>query len=106
MPSHSPTGARKRRLRQIAHQLKPVVTVSESGLTDNVQRETDRALSDHELIKVRIDVDERDLRRALGAELAQRCAAETIQVIGKIWVYHRANPDADPRLSNLARAGG
>lgn len=105
MSQHAPTSALKRRLRQIAHHLKPIVTVADHGITDNLERETDRALKDHELIKVRIEVDDRDRRKSIGSDLGARCDAHTIQVVGKVWVYYRANPKADPKLSNLARVG-
>ena len=48
------TGIKIRQLRAIGHKLKPVVTISQAGLTDGVSFELDRALRDHELIKVKI----------------------------------------------------
>lgn len=104
-PGAPPNSRDKRRLRRIAHHLNPIVTVAESGLTDNVCKETDRALDDHELIKVRISVDDRVARKALGAELATRCNGSLIQVIGKTFVMYRPNPKANPKLSNLSRFG-
>ena len=44
----------KKRFRQIGHQLNPVVMLGGQGLTEGVMAEIDRALEDHELIKVRI----------------------------------------------------
>jgi RNA-binding protein len=99
------TAKDRRRLRRIAHHLAPVVIVAERGIADGVVREADRALTDHELIKVRIDIEDRDARRGAAAALALRCQAEIAQSIGKVWVLYRANPDANPRLSNLARHG-
>ena len=32
-----------------------------------------------------------------------RVIAGSVQIIGKVWVLYRSNPDADPKLSNLAR---
>jgi RNA-binding protein len=43
------------------------------------------------------------MRKELGDALAMRCEAEIVQVIGKVWVLYRPNPDAEPRLSNVAR---
>ena len=42
----------RKRLRQIGHALQPVVMIGSQGLTDNVVEETERALNDHELIKI------------------------------------------------------
>jgi len=99
------SGSEKRRLRATAHALSSIVIVAARGVTDGVVAETDRALRDHELIKVRIDVDDRDARRSAATTLAERAGAEVVQTIGKICVLYRANPDAVTRLSNLKRSG-
>lgn len=105
--SESTSPARhKRALRQIAHHLSPVVTIAAKGISDHLQNETQRALSDHELIKIRVSIDDRNARKALGTKLADTCQAEIVQVIGKIFVLYRANPEADSNLSNIARFGG
>ena len=44
----------KKSLRGIAHHLDPVVAVSERGLSEGITEETERALNDHELIKVKV----------------------------------------------------
>ncbi len=97
------TSRDKKRLRQIAHHLDAVVTVADQGISDGVTAETERALQDHELIKVRLSIGDRDARRAAGDDLASRTAAQVVQHIGKIMVLYRANPKADARLSNVAR---
>ena len=94
----------RRKYRRIAHHLKPVVLLGERGLTDAVVAETDRALTDHELIKVRTSGD-RQARSEQQQALAQRCQAEPIQAIGRTLVLFRKNPKANPRLSNLSRVG-
>ena len=97
------TAKEKRRLRQVAHHLQPVVTVAERGVTEGLIEETRRALSDHEIIKAKVNVADRQVRRELGEALSVQSGSEVVQVIGKVWVLYRANPDADPRLSNVAR---
>jgi RNA-binding protein len=97
------TSKDKRRLRQVAHHLQPVVTVAEKGVTDGLLDETRRALTDHEIIKAKVNVMDRETRRELGEMLAAQSGSEIVQVIGKVWVLYRANPNADPRLSNVAR---
>ncbi len=97
------TSKEKRQLRQIAHHLAPIVTVADRGVTDRVLDEARRALADHEIIKAKVDVGDRTERKALGDALAAGCQCEVVQVIGKVWVLYRANADADPRLSNIAR---
>jgi len=68
--------------------------------------ETERALSDHELIKVKVAAEDRADRQALGDELMAACRAELVQRIGKVLVLYRRNPEARPSLSNVQRAGG
>ena len=46
--------ADKKRFRAIGHQLKPVITIAEKGLSENIQLELERALNDHELIKLKL----------------------------------------------------
>ncbi len=97
--------AKKRKLRQIAHHLDPVVTVGDKGLSDTVLAEVNRALRDHELIKVKLAAGERDDRRALAEAVTEASAAELVYMIGKIAVLYKANSNADPRLSNISRHG-
>jgi len=84
--------SQKKNLRGQAHHLKPLVIVADKGLSDNVVAEIDRALNDHELIKVKLRGD-RDVRKAWAASIAELCKAELIQTIGQIACYYRRNPD-------------
>lgn len=93
----------KKAYKRIGHHLKPVVIVSEQGASEGVLAELDRALSDHELIKIRITVGDRDTKQALIDELCQASGAELVQVIGKMVILLRRNKKANPNLSNLAR---
>jgi len=95
----------RKHMKQIAHHLDPVVSVGDHGLSENLLAEAQRALTDHELIKVRIYSDDREARSALGNELAARCSAEVVQKIGKIFVLYKSNPEPNPALSNLSRYG-
>ena len=74
----------RKRLRQIGHALNPVVMLGGQGLTENVIEETNRALNDHELIKVKIGGEDREARVAAMNEIAQVTGAELVQTIGKI----------------------
>lgn len=90
-------------MRAIGHHLKPVVTVAGSGLSDNVMAELNRALNDHELIKVKIAVDDRDARQELAATMCKSTQAELVQSIGKIALILRKNTRPNPKTSNLLR---
>ncbi len=60
-----------------------------AGLTDGVVNELDRALTDHELVKVSARVGERDVRNAALATLAARTSAELVQRVGHVGVFYR-----------------
>ena len=91
------TGRPRRQLRARAHALDPVVHVGEAGLTDGVRDEIDRALEAHELIKVRIEVEEGAARRALATKLAAATDAGLAGTIGKIAMLYRAREEK-PRI--------
>ena len=95
--------AQKKAFRSIGHHLNPVVTVSENGVSEGVMAELDRALNDHELIKIKLAVGDREIRRQVIDELASDVRAEVIQVIGKMALLYRRNPKANPKLSNVKR---
>ncbi len=96
-------GTQKKELRSLGHSLNPVVSVAENGLSEGVVKEADRALTDHELIKIRFSLDDRDERRELMTTLASKLQAELVQTIGKIGLYYRAARKPNPKLSNLLR---
>lgn len=84
---------KRQALKAQAHQLDPVVLLGAQGLSDAVLREIDRALTAHELIKVRVRVDDRDERERITAAIADGLAAARVQVIGKLLVLYRPRPD-------------
>jgi RNA-binding protein len=92
-----------KQLRAIGHKLKPVVTIAGNGLTEGVIAELDRALNDHELIKIKLAVGSREARSAVAAEVCERSGAELVQSIGNVMVILRRTDKPDPRLSNLIR---
>ena len=80
-------------LRGKCHDLKPVVMLGQKGLTEAVLNELEIALDHHELVKIKLSVDDRDARKQLAEEICQRCQAEVVQSIGKTLTIYRGNPD-------------
>lgn len=93
----------KKHLRNIAHKLKPVVTIADKGLTENVVSELNRALNDHELIKVKISISNRQLKKATIEQTCSELTAQLVQSIGHIVVLYRKTDNPNPKLSNLLR---
>lgn len=83
----------KQELKGKAHKLRPIVIIGNQGFTDNVKKEIDRGLTDHELIKIRINGADRDTRHTLFSEICESVTAEPVQLIGNIGVIYRKNED-------------
>jgi RNA-binding protein len=84
----------RRHLRGLAHELKPVIRLGGSGLTEGVAKETARALHDHELIKVKAPGGgDREARDSLFADLAQRTGSALVHRIGNVAVLYRPRAD-------------
>lgn len=97
------TQEQKKQFKSIGHHLKPVLIVAENGLSEGVVAELERALNDHELIKVQFRITEREERRALIDELSRVGRCELVQVIGKMALLYRRNPKPNKNLSNISR---
>jgi len=83
----------RKHLRRLAHALSPVVRLGQSGLTDAVVGEMDRALDHHELIKVSVRISDREARDLALATLASRTLSDCIQRVGHVGVFFRKNRD-------------
>jgi RNA-binding protein len=93
----------KKRYRTIGHALSPAVTVAGNGLSESVLAEIERALTDHELIKIKLAIAERDDRKQAIETLCARTHAVVVQEIGKVALIFRAAKKPNPKLSNLLR---
>lgn len=85
--------SRRKQLLPRCNSLKPVVMVGSAGVTDAVIAELDRALLAHELVKVRVNADDRDGRRALTTRLEEATGSDLVQSIGHVIVLYRPRPD-------------
>lgn len=91
------TAKQRQFLRGLAHALAPVVRIGKAGLKPAVVNETRKALASHELIKVRIEVDEPAERGNLAEELARQADAQIAGTIGKLAILYRQR-DEDPKI--------
>ncbi|GAB4216635.1 MAG: YhbY family RNA-binding protein [Sandaracinaceae bacterium] len=95
------TGKQSRHLRALAHELEPVVLVGKEGASEGVITAVDQALSDHELVKVRLPDLPREEREAMAAQLAEGASASLAGTIGRIAILYRRHPST-PKI-NLPR---
>ena len=92
-----PLTARQRQyLRGLGHPLAPFVRIGRGRLSEAVIAETQRSLEAHELIKVRIEMDDSSERRLLSAQLAEAVDAEVAGNIGKLAILYR--PHKEPTI--------
>jgi len=83
------TGAAARSLRALAHHLEPVVHVGKDGVSRELVAAVDRALHDHELIKVRLPADGPVERKIAAARIASQTSSDVAQIVGRIVVLYR-----------------
>lgn len=76
-------------LKALAHHLNPVVMIGNNGLTEGVLAETEVALTHHELIKVKIAGEDREMKTLIADAIVRETGAHNVQIIGKILVLYR-----------------
>jgi len=84
-------------LKGLAHPLSPIVRVGKAGVTESVIAEAKKSLQSHELIKVRVDIDDTTQRRANAEKLAEATDSSLAATIGKVAVLYRER-DEDPDI--------
>ena len=95
------TSAQARFLRGAAHDLKAILQVGGKGITDALVAEVQYALELHELIKVKVAAEDREVRDAMIGDLAGRAGAALVQRIGHTAVLYK--PSKEKRQIVLPR---
>lgn len=91
------TGKQKRFLRALGHSLKPVINVGKSEVSEALIKEASIALDAHELIKVKLLESCILDRNEVAGRIAEECAAEVAQVLGRtILLYRQAK---EPKIA-------
>ena len=80
-------------LRARCHDLKAVIMMGQKGFTEEVLNELEIALTHHELVKIKLAIDDRDARKQAITEICQRTHSQEVQSIGKTVSVYRRNPD-------------
>ena len=83
------TAKQRQFLRGLAHPLTPIVRVGKAGVTASVIEETKKSLHAHELIKVRIEIDDSRERRGVADRLAAETDSQLAGAIGKVAILYR-----------------
>ena len=89
-------GKQRRYLRSLGHHLQAVVQVGKDGVSPALVKATEKALEDHELIKVKLLEGAGD-RHEIADALAKGCKAELAGVLGRTALVYRARKK-DPKI--------
>jgi RNA-binding protein len=81
------TSQQRQYLKSLAHALRPVVQVGQSGITDALIAAVNQALLDHELIKVRLQRPEN--KKHAAEELTRKTGAHLAGLIGHTVILYR-----------------
>jgi len=100
-----PSGKLRRALRGHGHRLSPIVQVGKAGVTDGVVKQVERALADHELIKLRVDADCPVDRFAVADDLATRPGVNVVQIVGGAILLYKRDPHRPRYEGRRAQAG-
>ena len=83
------TGRQVRQLRSQAHHLNPVIIIGKSDVNEGTVQQANESLEAHELIKCSVLDGSSMTAREAADELAERCHAEVVQVIGRKFSLYR-----------------
>ena len=84
-------GFQRKYLRGLAHDLKPVIQVGRQGVTDDLIQALQRALEEHELVKISMHKPKN--KKAMAADLSARSNAQLCGLIGHTVILFRAHPE-------------
>ena len=82
------TNAEKRDLKARAQRLEPVVKIGHAGVTPEFLASLDRALTDHELVKIRF-TDFKEEKKTLAPMIAEKTGSALVARVGNVAVFYR-----------------
>lgn len=93
-------------MRQKGQRLPAIVMVGQAGVTAAVGGALEEALDVHELVKVRVATDDRDVCKAAVESLAGDHAAAVVSRIGRTALLYRKRPEEEGEGGGEAKAKG
>ena len=87
------TESQKKFLRGLGHQLKPVIIIGDSGLSESVSKEIESSIAHHELIKVRVRAADRQSRDETISNLCKQSSSALVTRIGNVALIYRRNAE-------------
>ena len=97
------TGAQRKYLRGLAHNLNPAAFVGQKGLNQALVDEIDNALEKAELIKIKfIEHKDKPSKTAILNEIVRQTGASLAGMTGHVAIIYRQNKDPEKRKIKLA----
>lgn len=96
-------GTGRKYLRGLAHGLRPVVQIGKEGLTAAILAAIRDALSNTELIKVRVVAD-KDEKRGIAQSIDLAAGTTCVGIVGHILILYREHPDAGRRTIRIPQS--
>ena len=87
-------------LRKSCHHIKPIISVGNAGLSENVMSEIELALSHHELVKMKLAGNSEE-RKAMEDKIAADTGAVLVQSIGHTASFYREADKPKIRLPKI-----
>lgn len=85
--------SQKKFLRGLGHQLKPIITIADAGLSESLITEFSATINHHELIKIRVRAGDRKIRDQIIGDLCKQESAYLVTRIGNIALVYRRNEE-------------
>ena len=83
------SGKQKNFLRGLAHKINPIITIGANGLSEAVFSELENALDHHELLKIKLPVNDKAEKASIMATICAKTNSEPVQLIGRVGVIYR-----------------
>ncbi len=91
------TSKQRAHLRALANGVPSICQIGKDGVTENLVKQLDNALTARELVKSNVLENAPCTAREACNELASLLSAEPVQVIGKVFVLYRQSKDEKKR---------
>jgi RNA-binding protein len=90
-------GSQRKYLRELAHSMKPVIQIGKRGITDELMKQIDKGLTDHELIKIKFN-EFKEEKKDLSAGIGDDTGSELVGMIGNVAIFYRENPEKEKKI--------
>ena len=87
------TSKQRAALRSQSNRMETIFQIGKGGISDMLVQQVEDALKAREMIKLRVLESAPVFAREAAQELAEKCGAEIVQVIGSRFILFKRNPE-------------